>query len=286
MPGLRRLRDPRRDAELHAGARRPARADRLRLGDRLRGALPVLHADLRDALDPRAGAGDRDGAVDVPSGPVGLGRDGRRRRALDRRQPPDPRAAPQRQPQDPALQQPDLRADEGPVLADEPARDEEQDDADGVARLPVQPALAGAGRGGDVRRALDRHRPEAPDRGAAARGRPSRARPSSRSTRTATSTTTAPSTPCGIRRRTGSCSKHGEPMRFGEEGERGVIQRRGRLDGDRRRRRASAKRPWSSTTSTSRTPRWRTRCHACRTHRMARRRSASSATSSARSTTR
>ena len=50
--------------------------------------------------------------------PVGVGRHRRRRRALHRRQPPDPRAAPQRQPQDPAVQQPDLRADEGPVLAD------------------------------------------------------------------------------------------------------------------------------------------------------------------------
>ena len=34
-----------------------------------------------------------------------------------RRQPPDPRAAPQREPDDPAVQQPDLRADQGPVLA-------------------------------------------------------------------------------------------------------------------------------------------------------------------------
>ena len=29
-------------------------------GHRLRGALPVLHADVRDALDPRPRAGDRD----------------------------------------------------------------------------------------------------------------------------------------------------------------------------------------------------------------------------------
>ncbi len=38
--------------------------------------------------------------------------------AVDRRQPPDPRAPAQREPQDPDVQQPDLRADEGPVLAD------------------------------------------------------------------------------------------------------------------------------------------------------------------------
>ena len=46
-------------------------------------------------------------------GPVRLGRDRRRRRALDRRQPPDPRPAPQREREDPALQQPDLRAHQG-----------------------------------------------------------------------------------------------------------------------------------------------------------------------------
>ena len=172
MPGLRRLRDPCRDAELHAGARHRARAARLRLRDRLRGALPVLHADVRDALDSRARAGDRHRAGLVAAGPVGLGRDRRRRRALDRRQSPDPRAAPQRQRQDPALQQPDLRADQGAVLADERARQGDEVDADGLARLPVQPGFACDRRGGDVRGPVDRHRPQAPDLGAAPRGRP------------------------------------------------------------------------------------------------------------------
>ena len=46
-----------------------------------------------------------------------VGRHRRRRRAVDRRQPPHPRPAPQRQHHDPAVQQPDLRADQGPVLA-------------------------------------------------------------------------------------------------------------------------------------------------------------------------
>ena len=96
----------------------------------------------------------------------------RRRRALDRRQPPDPRPAPEREREDPALQQPDLRPDEGPVLADERAGQGDEVDADGLARLPVQPGLARDRRRGDVRRALDRHRPQAPDRGAAARRRP------------------------------------------------------------------------------------------------------------------
>ena len=40
----------------------PRERDRLRLRHRLRGPLPVLHADLRDALDPRPCARDRDRA--------------------------------------------------------------------------------------------------------------------------------------------------------------------------------------------------------------------------------
>ena len=79
--------------------------------------LPVLREQLRDALDPRPRAGDRHRARGVPARPVGLGHHRRRRRAVHRRQPPDPRAAPQRQHQDPAVQQQDLRADQGPVLA-------------------------------------------------------------------------------------------------------------------------------------------------------------------------
>ena len=119
-----------------------ARADRLRLRHRLRRPLPVLHADLRDALDPRPRAGDRDGAVRVAARSLGVGRDRRRRRALDRRQPPDPRAAPERELQDPPLQQPHLRADEGAVLADLGARQGDEVDADGLPRSPVQPAVA------------------------------------------------------------------------------------------------------------------------------------------------
>ena len=176
MPGLRRLRDPRGDAVVHAGARHRARAHRVRLRHRLRRPLPVLHEHVRDALDPRARAGDRDGARVIAARSFRVGRDGRRRRALDRRQPPDPLAAPEREPQDPALQQPDLRADEGPVLADERARHGDEVDADGLARLAVQSALARDRRGGDVRRARDRHRQGGHDRGAARSSRASRQR--------------------------------------------------------------------------------------------------------------
>ena len=82
----------------------------------------------------------------------------RRRRALDRRQSPDPCAAPQREREDPDVQQPDLRADEGPVLADERPGQGHGLDADGERRLSVQPARAGARRRRDVRRARARHR--------------------------------------------------------------------------------------------------------------------------------
>ena len=149
---------------------------------------------------------------------------------LDRRQPPHPRAAPQRQPQDPALQQPDLRAHEGPVLADLRARQGDEVDADGVAGSAVQPAVDRDRRRGDLRRARDRHRQEGADRGAARRGRAQGAAPSSRSTRTATSTTTTRSTSCASRRRTGSTSGTASRSSWGEKGDPAAA---GRLAGGR-----------------------------------------------------
>ena len=53
-----------------------------------------------------------------------------------------------------------------------PLGHEEQVDADGLARLALQPGLDRARGGGELRRALDRHRQEAPDRGAAPSGEP------------------------------------------------------------------------------------------------------------------
>ena len=49
---------------------------------------------------------------------TGLGHHRRRRRPVDRRQPPDARHPPQRRPEDHAVQQRDLRPDQGPVFAD------------------------------------------------------------------------------------------------------------------------------------------------------------------------
>ena len=73
VPRLRGLRDPRGGAGLHARARRAPGEHRVRLRDRLLVPLPVLHEHVRDALDPRPRAGDRDRAGVVPAGPVGLG---------------------------------------------------------------------------------------------------------------------------------------------------------------------------------------------------------------------
>ena len=74
-----------------------------------------------------------------PPRPRRVGHRRRRRHAVDRRQPPDPRAAPQREPHDPDVQQPDLRAHQGPVLADQRGRQGHQVDAVRLARPAVQP---------------------------------------------------------------------------------------------------------------------------------------------------
>ena len=65
VPGLRRLRHPRRRAGLPARARHPAREHRVRLRHRLLVPVPVLHEHLRHALDPRPRAGDRDRPRDL-----------------------------------------------------------------------------------------------------------------------------------------------------------------------------------------------------------------------------
>ena len=168
MPGLRRLRDPVRRPGPDARAGRRAAQDGLRLGDRLQRAVQLLHGHVRDARHPRARARARDRDRHRQPRAVGLGRHRRRRRAVDRRQPPDPRAPTEREPQDPAVQQPDLRPDEGPVLADQRGGQGHEVLAVRLRRPPVQPDRGGAGRGGDVRRAHARQRPAAPERRPAA----------------------------------------------------------------------------------------------------------------------
>ncbi len=118
VPRLRGLRDPVVRPGVHARARHRASQDGVRVRDRLQRPVHLLHGHLRDARDPRTCAGARDRHRGREPGALGVGGHRRRGRPLDRRQPPDPRAAAQRRHQDPAVQQPDLRADERPVLAD------------------------------------------------------------------------------------------------------------------------------------------------------------------------
>ena len=143
---LRRLLDPRRDAARARRPRREAREPRVRVGHRVRGALPVLHEHLRPALDPRPRARGRHRRRAGPPRPRRVGHRRRRRHALDRWQPPDPRAAPQREPEDHHVQQPDLRAHEGPVLAHQRGRQDHEVVAVRLARHAVQPDLGRARR--------------------------------------------------------------------------------------------------------------------------------------------
>ena len=169
MPRLRRLRDPGHGAAVPARAGAAAGADRLGRGHRLRRPLRLLHGHLRGARHPRprAGAGDRPGPG--PARPLDLGRHRRRRRPVDRRQPPDPCAAAKRADQDPAVQQPDLRPHQGPVLAHQRGGEGHQVDPVRLPRSPLQPDRAGARGRGDLRRPHRGHRPRAPGRGAAGR---------------------------------------------------------------------------------------------------------------------
>ena len=188
VPRLRRLRDPQgcvQTARARSSAG-PRRRTRVRdLGHRLLEPLPVLHEHVRLPLDPRPRAGDRDRHQAGQPRPVRLDRDGRRRRAVDRRQPPDPHAAPQRRHQGLALQQRDLRVDEGAVLADVadgPARRRRRPTARSTPlrsdragpRMPAPPSWRA--RSTTHQKHMERVFKPRP---------PTRARPSSRSSRTA-----------------------------------------------------------------------------------------------------
>ena len=128
---------------------------------RLLEPVPVLHEHVRLPHDPRPRAGDRVGPQDHAPRARRVGDHRRRRRPVDRRQSHDPRAPAQHGSQDHPVQQPDLRAHQGPVLADLGARHARAVDADRLDRSPAQPDLARARRRRDVRRARGRHRREA-----------------------------------------------------------------------------------------------------------------------------
>ena len=97
------------------------------------------------------------------SGARSLGGDRRRRFALHRRQSHDSHAAPQRRHQGADVQQQDLRADQGPVLADVRIRQENQVDSVRHRRSAVQSAGPGDRRGDYVRGALGGRLPATPE---------------------------------------------------------------------------------------------------------------------------
>ena len=144
-----------------------------------------------------------------------------------RRQPPDPRAAPQREPDDPAVQQPDLRAHQGPVLAHLRGRQGHQVHADGLARR-TRSTRCRWRWAPTPRSSAGRWTPTA--RGSpTCCGRPpsTRARRWWRSTRTATSSTTARSTCSRTRPPAPQWSiplEHGKPLVFGPDGASCVVR--------------------------------------------------------------
>ena len=137
-----------------------AREHRVHLGHRLRGRFPYyMQTYGMHSIHGRAPAIATGLAVSRADLAVWVVTR-RRRRAVDRRQSPDPRAAPQRQREDPDVQQPDLRADEGPVLADERPGQGDGVDPDGSVDYPFNPLALALGAGATfVARALDIDKP-------------------------------------------------------------------------------------------------------------------------------
>ena len=136
----------------------------VRVGHRLLQPVSLLHEHLRHPLDPRPGPGRGHGAEGHPARPVRVGHHRRRRRAEHRRQPPDARHPPQPGHQHRAVQQPHLRADQGAVFAHVAAGQDDQEHADGGDRQSSAPAVDRHRLRGHVRRPLDRHQHQAPER--------------------------------------------------------------------------------------------------------------------------
>jgi hypothetical protein len=124
----------------------------VRLGDRLLVAVSLLREHVRVSHHSRPRAGDRHGRQMRQPGPVGLGRHRRRRRAVDRHQSPDPHDPAKPRLEHPAVQQPDLRLDQGAVLADFRIRQEDEVEPDGHDRAADPADPDGLGGRGDVRR--------------------------------------------------------------------------------------------------------------------------------------
>ena len=193
---------------------------------RLLEPLPVLHEHVRLPHDPRPRAGGRDRAQGRAARAAGLGHHRRRRRPLDRRQPPDPRL---RRNVDLKIMLFNNRIyglTKGQYSPTSRARQDDQEHADRLDR-PSASTRCRVALGAEatfVARSIDvdiKHL-----RRWSSSGPPStRARRSSRSTRTATSSTTARSITPPTRatkddRR--SSLEHGKPLIFGKDQEKGI----------------------------------------------------------------
>ena len=157
-PRLRRLCGAEGRAADDAGPRRRAREDGVRQRHRLLEPLSVLHGELRLPHDPRPRAGLRDRYQARQSGARRVDHHRRRRRAVDRRQPPrcTLRAT---STADPAVQQRDLRPDQGPIFADQPRGHALPSTPFGSVDRPVTPCAFALGSGARfVARGIDVHK--------------------------------------------------------------------------------------------------------------------------------
>ena len=153
VPGLRRLCRAEGGPADHARPRHGARKDRVRQRHRLLEPLPLLHGELRLPHHPRPRPRGRDRGQARQSRARRVDHHRRRRRAVDRRQPHDALAAPQPRLPVPAVQQRDLRPDQGPIFADQPDRHALALDPVRLGRPPGQPVRLRARVGRAVRRA-------------------------------------------------------------------------------------------------------------------------------------
>ena len=145
-----------------------AREHRIRVRHRLFVPLPVLHLHLRLPHRAWPRPGHRHGVkLANPELDVWVD-DGRRRRPLDRRQPPPARAASKRRPADCPLQQRNLRPDQGTVFADVRTGNDDADVARRLAGTTVVRRHLCAGSRWPIRGAGHRHAAGSPGRGAQA----------------------------------------------------------------------------------------------------------------------
>ena len=142
MPGLRRLLDPGPDEEGAARAGRPREKIVFISGIGCSSRFPYymntygMHSIHGRA--PAVATGLKATRPDLTVWVITGDGDG----LSHRRQPPDARHPPQHRHQHPAVQQPHLRPDQGPVLAHLAAGQDDQEHADGLDRQPAAPALA------------------------------------------------------------------------------------------------------------------------------------------------